>query len=154
MKEIMISIKPKWCAKIANGEKTIEVRKNHPKIEMPFKCYIYCTKGGETIARGISGKYSCLSEDNFINGKVIGEFVCDRIDVWAVHSEYGYICPSRKDWEGAGLSLGELENYGNGKILYGWHISNLKIYDKPKEVSEFGVRLSQVNNWCYVSRET
>ena len=28
MKAIMISIKPKWCAKIMNGEKTIEVRKN------------------------------------------------------------------------------------------------------------------------------
>ena len=44
MKAILISIRPKWVEKIASGEKTIEVRKTRPKIEMPFKCYIYCTK--------------------------------------------------------------------------------------------------------------
>lgn len=39
----MISIRPKWCEKICSGEKTIEVRKTRPKLETPFKCYIYCT---------------------------------------------------------------------------------------------------------------
>jgi predicted transcriptional regulator len=29
MKAIMIAIKPQWCAKIMNGEKTIEVRNEH-----------------------------------------------------------------------------------------------------------------------------
>lgn len=43
MKCVMLSIRPKWCEKIASGEKTIEVRKSAPK-EVPFKCYIYCTK--------------------------------------------------------------------------------------------------------------
>ena len=27
--------------------------------------------------------------------------------------------------------------YGKGKRLYGWHISDLVIYDKPKELSDF-----------------
>ena len=44
MKSVLISIKPKWCELIANGKKTVEVRKSRPKIETPFKCYIYCTK--------------------------------------------------------------------------------------------------------------
>ena len=43
-KAVMISIRPKWCEKIASGEKTIEVRKTRPKLETPFKCYIYCTQ--------------------------------------------------------------------------------------------------------------
>lgn len=43
-KAVMLSILPKWCAKIASGEKTIEVRKTKPKLETPFKCYIYCTQ--------------------------------------------------------------------------------------------------------------
>ena len=67
-KAALISIKPKWCEKIINGDKTIEVRKTRPKLDTPFKCYIYCTQGG--VALGAWGKH----------GKVIGEFTCDRID--------------------------------------------------------------------------
>ena len=48
MTSIMISIKPKYCKLIANGKKTVEVRKTKPKIDVPFKCYIYCTKNKET----------------------------------------------------------------------------------------------------------
>ena len=44
-KAVMLSIRPKWCEKIASGEKTIEVRKTRPKLETPFKCYIYETQG-------------------------------------------------------------------------------------------------------------
>lgn len=51
MKSIMISIQPKWCAKIESGAKTIEIRKTRPKIETPFKCYIYCTKGKDKGGR-------------------------------------------------------------------------------------------------------
>ena len=42
-KAVLISIRPEWCAKIASGEKTIEVRKTRPKLQTPFKAYIYCT---------------------------------------------------------------------------------------------------------------
>ena len=45
-KAVMLSIRPKWVEKIANGEKTIEVRKTRPKLDTPFKCYIYCTLQG------------------------------------------------------------------------------------------------------------
>ena len=45
-KAVMLSIRPKWVEKIASGEKTIEVRKTRPKLETPFKCYIYCTRCG------------------------------------------------------------------------------------------------------------
>lgn len=42
-KSVLISINPKWCELIASGKKTVEVRKTRPKLETPFKCYIYCT---------------------------------------------------------------------------------------------------------------
>lgn len=48
MKSVLISIRPEWCAKIASGEKTVEVRKTRPKMNPPFKCYIYCTKLRQT----------------------------------------------------------------------------------------------------------
>ena len=49
MKSILISIKPKWVAKILNGEKTIEMRKTMPKSDLPIDVYIYCTKDRENL---------------------------------------------------------------------------------------------------------
>lgn len=48
-KAVLISIRPEWCEKIVNGRKTIEVRKTRPKMDTPFKCYIYCTKPEEKL---------------------------------------------------------------------------------------------------------
>lgn len=90
MKSVMLSIKPKYCELIASGQKTIEVRKTKPKIETPFKCYIYCTK--EFYRKGdgyFQGKYC---------GKIIGEFVCDEI--------YQYTTCDAKD--GVDISDGEM----------------------------------------------
>ena len=44
-KAVLISIRPEWVSRILCGEKTVEVRKSRPRLEAPFKCYIYCTKG-------------------------------------------------------------------------------------------------------------
>lgn len=74
MKSVLISIRPKWCEKIASGKKTIEVRKSRPKIETPFKCYIYMSQGDLKDL----GSYSEWIYKNRM--KVIGEFVCDRIE--------------------------------------------------------------------------
>jgi predicted transcriptional regulator len=46
-KAVVLSIRPKWCEKIAIGEKTIEVRKTRPKLDTPFKAYIYCSQGND-----------------------------------------------------------------------------------------------------------
>ena len=48
-KAVLISIRPEWCEKIMTGQKTIEVRKTRPKMDPPFKCYIYCTKPEEKL---------------------------------------------------------------------------------------------------------
>jgi predicted transcriptional regulator len=134
MKSVLISIQPKWCELIANGEKTIEVRKTKPKLETPFKCYIYCTK---------DKNFTFLTDNGFQythigNGKVIGEFVCDRINFVR---NYGDMVDSY-DCIASCLSAHEIIEYakdknGNFVYTYGWHISNLVIYDKPRELSEF-----------------
>lgn len=123
MKSVMINIKPKWCELIASGKKTVEVRKTRPKIETPFKCYIYQTVDGRTNSVDIL-------ENNL--GKVIGEFICESI------LSFDLIAPSKEFLEKqACLSYEDMLNYAQGKTLYGWHISDLVIYDKPKELSEF-----------------
>lgn len=122
-KAVLISIKPKWCSLIASGKKTIEVRKTRPKIELPFKCYIYETRGDEKAG---NAEYHYVKKGNG-RGKVIGEFVCHNIfPVWP-----GYI-------GGDCLTFAEQEDYlgANGRG-WGWAISDLVIYDKPKELSEF-----------------
>lgn len=188
MKSVLISIQPKWCELIASGKKTIEVRKSAPKIETPFKCYIYCTEsdvhscfmvgGGEAkLIHCCNYKTAICVGGEVGNGKVIGEFVCDRVDeysceFWDDTPDYmsknhpmekiqvvDYIDDEDPDWKeyayvtgnevenpddcdlckNACLTYAEIRNYvGIGdKTFYAWNISDLKIYDKPKELGEF-----------------
>ncbi len=151
MKSVLISIKPKWCELIASGKKIIEIRKTKPKIDAPFKCYIYCTKD-KNISFWTGKRYSYADDrshnlfDVCGNGKVIGEFVCDRIRPIAI---LAHIMVSTVDCIHSCLPACEILEYADGKTVYGWHISNLKIYDKPKELSEFGIKRSP-QSWCYV----
>lgn len=144
-KAVLISIRPKWCELIASGKKTVEVRKTAPKIPTPFKCYIYCTKfqpGDPDSIINLKGRTSFFMPKG---GAVIGEFVCDGIQkltyrddgehqyyqwldapVWAFFLEHS-----------ACLTHEQIKNYLLGKMGYGWHISDLVIYDVPKQLSDF-----------------
>lgn len=118
-KAVLIAIRPEWCEKIVSGEKTIEVRKTRPKLEAPFKCYIYCTKGAKNR----------LAESQM---KIIGEFTCDSITDWPDDS------PPPIPLKNCCMTYSEIRRYGGTtETLYLWHISDLKIYDKPKELGEF-----------------
>ena len=125
MKAMLISINPKWCELIASGKKTVEVRKTRPKLEAPFKCYIYRTLP----------KYGDWNDKD---GKVIGEFVCDGIYYWG----YTWLPDMMHIQDMSRLSCvsdDDLLKYSNGAKdkLYGWHISDLVIYDRPKELNVF-----------------
>jgi predicted transcriptional regulator len=142
MKSVLISIRPEWVEKIVNGEKTIEVRKSAPK-ELPFKAYIYCTKDRKNLLPIEHGKV--LEKVNFWEntdayygfGRVIGEFICDKVDEYTFsHYEAEYRV-THVEQNAMCLNQPELIHYGKGKPLYGWHITDLKIYDKPKEFSKF-----------------
>ena len=174
-KAVLISIKPTWCAKIASGEKTIEVRKTRPRLNPPFKCYIYCPQSADMLWI-LKERERSLCPDKIAdvfkaakcggayrgNGKVIGEFVCD--DIFERIVRVGAICEPPKycicDWNmdctpldtllaDACLTKDELEKYLDGGVGYGWHISNLKIYDTPRELQEFGVN-RPFQSWGYV----
>ena len=135
-KAVMLSIRPKWVEKIASGKKTIEVRKTRPKLETPFKCYIYCTKPKYEHEDFIRTDYP--KPQFYGGGKVIGEFTCDRIFPINVFDNGGIQNWFFEHMERSCLTYEELADYiGNGRTGHGWHISNLKIYDTPKELSEF-----------------
>ena len=155
-KAVLISIRPKWVEKIANGEKTIEVRKTQPKLDTPFKCYIYCSKakerligilkdGDENYGEIYHGKPVFIKQDEGSvcdmwgnRQKVIGEFTCDRI-VPITYDGGRLWCPTNAAFSPATcLSQAEIIAYiGNKGRCYGWDISDLRIYDTPRELSEF-----------------
>ena len=150
MKSVLLSIKPKYCELIADGRKTIEVRKTKPKLDTPFKCYIYCTKGGlniygngkqyvtdsfEFLKGGAGEAFEETSKFRKWNGKVIGEFVCDKMLPIAI---LAHLMVSTLDCMRACLSAEEIIEYAAGNsYVYGWRISDLKIYDKPRELNKF-----------------
>lgn len=133
MKSVLISIQPKWCELIASGKKTVEVRKTIPKLETPFRCYIYETRA--KCDRPIMLDFGVL--DFHGRGQVIGEFVCDKVlDICIEMSKpddlkgYPFPCTCLTDKD-------IMQYLGNGKTGYGWHISDLVIYDKPKDLDYF-----------------
>ena len=157
MKSVLISIRPQWVEKIVSGKKTIEVRKTAPK-EVPFKAYIYCSKdnANEIVLlkndknRFIFGDYRNADGHFYTiaNGKVIGEFVCDEVEEfheWELSPQGKFAEFEEERLEkflsATCLSISEVVRYRENlpyyKQLYGWHISDLKIYDEPKELSEF-----------------
>ena len=132
----MISIQPKWCELIALGKKTVEVRKTRPKIEPPFKVYIYCTIGD-------GAKGDILPQSRVTCGKVIGEFVCDDITkILNFITHFGVEgrseCELNTIAQASCLDYMDMLGYlGTEKDGYAWHISDLVIYDQPKNLSEF-----------------
>ena len=135
MKSVLISIQPKWCELIANGKKTIEVRKTRPKIETPFKSYIYQTK-----AKQVEHCDGC-DRTYYGCGKVIGEFVCDRIyEIKNLGGSFmigNDIALTNRIARESCLEFPDLRAYLRDKNGYAWHISELKIYDKPRDLGEF-----------------
>ena len=133
MKSVLISILPNWVEKICSGEKTIEVRRTRPNIETPFKVYIYQTK-----KRWIYKLLPWLKERQ---AKVIGEFVCDKVDK-IVLTARGYminndIAYTNKVARESCLYFDDLQKYLGENVGYAWHISDLKIYDEPKNLLKF-----------------
>ena len=145
MKAILMSIQPQWCEKIASGEKTVEVRKTVPKLKTPFKVYMYCTEKGKYLYRCRVDKNRLAVPERW-NGKVIGEFVCDWVKEITPHCDINgcinqYIHKYPAILGDDCLSFEQMKAYLGNKKGFDWHISDVKIYDKPKELCEF-------KPWC------
>ena len=175
MKSILLSIKPKWCAKIMNGVKTIEVRKNTPKCDLPIDVYIYCTKENDLgRINDFPNKYfvDCVETpqdfkkmDSAYNGKgkVVAKFTLNKVDKYVNGCNVAKKYPTFNDFEKiltpACIYTDELENYCEDLSFYAWHISNLVIFDEPKYLCDFwntkkGVFCCPLTkapqNYCYI----
>ncbi len=146
MKSVLISIQPKWCHRIIDGEKKIEVRKTKPKLATPFKVYIYCSAGSYDWRKDIwaTAYFPPNGECTNMSQMVIGEFVCDCIiDI----KPFGFDDIAEFEKQTC-LTSADIVKYLNGFYGYGWHISDLKIYEKPKELSDFYVHKYDRRDYC------
>ena len=188
MKAILISIKPKWCAKIMNGDKTIEVRKGTALYKAIQKLideygfaefYVYCTKdekqglvwdnNGKGLVNSKLFPYSKGSPEHkrLINGKVIFKFRCYKVEELFIKYGVGWQTKTIKGKEQVEkltqLSVFQLFEYCGRKTNTAIHISDLEIFDKPKELSEFSTivkpykptyRLTKApQSWQYIDIE-
>lgn len=144
MKSVLISIRPKWCELIAAGKKTVEVRKTRPQLAPPFKVYIYCT--ADAVKHIVFDEYGDRQIE-LVPQSVIGEFVCDKVFLWNrdIHDEDTITLEEASEL--SCLSEKALLKYADG-YFYGWHISDLVIYDKPKALSAYGTK-----HKCNLSRK-
>lgn len=177
MKSVMKSVSPQICEKVASGDCTMLVSKTAPKCGAPFKGYICATKAKKWFHSGIiltsnellwlsSGKIKMCDglelwadgEDyQCVNGKVIGEFICDKVIKtcgWRLRGNTQQCAKRTTDEEAfpelACLTIDEIVKYAGSenREVCGWHISDLKIYGKPKELREFR-GLCKVNTACH-----
>lgn len=160
MKAILLSIRPEWCDLIIRGQKTLEVRRTRPKLETPFRVYVYCTKCPQHIIT-IFKDGEEIADDEIHNGKpvfvkcdkylpedirnktqtVIGEFICDGIENVAFPYPAYQNKLDPKLILKSGMSYIQLHRYASsGKTrvdLFFWHISNFKLYEEPVKLKDF-----------------
>lgn len=135
MREVLISIQPKWVSPITLGKKTVECRKNKPNCEAPFKCYIYCSAKDYDEVFGVDKFMHKVFLNGKGKGKVIGHFICDKILKFP-HDPYDPAFSETADLSCVGIE-GLSEYLGHKDYGYGWHITDLVVYEEPRYLSEF-----------------
>ena len=125
MKSVLMSINSIHNVNIEKGLKTSELRTLPPKLDPPFKVYVY--------ESGPLGRH-----------KVVSEWICSDMITWRMC--VGIPAHLVKD---ACVSSDYIWKYSNGgyKNITEMKISELVIYDKPKDLSDFYKR-------CYSGCDT
>lgn len=134
---VMLSVRPEWSDLILLGEKKVECRKSWPKkIKPPFRVYQY-----ETAASGGAGA-------------VVAEWTCKMICAVLTYPEYFNKYPlfHEKAIREARMTDDEVESYGKGRTVGGLVISDMKVYDAPRPLSDFGLERPP-QSWCYVKKK-
>lgn len=120
----------------------ITLREMHnPNRTVNIEPHSSCVLNGKVIAKFTLRKVEEIEDsvDISFDGEGDCEFQTESLAPWELREE-------------SCLSERKLEDYiGEGKA-YAWHISDLVIFDKPKELSEFGVKRAP-QSWQYIEIE-
>lgn len=156
---VLLSVRPKWASLIAIGDKGAEARKSKPKLETPFRCFLYCTSiksvNLDEYARIHAMTGGRIDE---WQGRVFGEFTCEVIEEITKRNRkekrtVHHIIDGDLAEKVLCMPLDELWAYSKDSDLYIWHISDLKVYEDPRPLSDFVCRKPlkmPPQSWCYV----
>ena len=183
MKAIMISDKPKWCALMMNGDKTVEVRKESVGKAVQklidengyADIYVYCSKDDDLgcIKKISKDKYVCgkdfdIKDFNYLasgyngKGKVVFKFRCYKVEEIKNNLAMRFFTESANEKEllkKSCLNSDQLFWYLAPQELkvkccgYAIHISDLEIFDKPKELSEFNHWTDKKIQWYSIGEK-
>lgn len=133
--KVLASLKPYYYYLIGEKIKTLEIRKSDLK-NLPQDVLFYMSKDEKSFAK-IPKEFQEKYRKHF--GKVGIEFICDKSICLDYYPQDYTGMPgkfSEMICKESCLSYDEIMAYKKEKLAYGWHISNLKVYDKPRELSE------------------
>ena len=145
-KAVLASLKPYFYYLVGEGIKGVEVRKTFPKAEDWNKdTFFYMSRDEKSFAK-IPKEFQEKYRKHF--GKVGLRFVCDRI-VDIPYSQYFvdyYHTMPQDDLEATCLCMGYIDEYLLSKDGYGWHITDLVVYDEPRELRDFQLPCDHEND--------
>lgn len=169
---ILASTQSIWLEKILNGKKNREMRRTKPQCELPIDVYLYCAKAksrSEQLVRCLDDVWRVIGcadgwvfdkDPNSFNGKVVGKFTLKTIE------SVGFDWQTFMETEGEirkfnftdeqltklCMSVDEANKYAlqnTKKDVQLWHIDDLVIFDKPKELCDFHPYFPKLERWCH-----
>lgn len=127
MKIVLMSIQAEHNGNIEKGLKKSELRTKAPKIDKPFKVLTY--------ESGLNGRR-----------KVVNEWICKDVTTWLMYM--GLPAHLSKVACVSNEYIWEYCNRGH-KNIDEMKITDLVIYDTPKDLSEYGLSRPP-QSWCYI----
>lgn len=115
-----------------------------------IKCLIYCTKAKPNLykpfeydcfeqdeaSRFYLSKIPMLKEDTLLNGKIVAQFDCEKVEIFTLDYR-GDKEQNKRISKDSCVSIEDLIEYQkDNHFLNAIHISNLDIFDKPKELAK------------------
>lgn len=122
-RSIIISINPEHVENIINGTKKFEYRTKAAKYDVG-RIIIYETTPIKKVVAEV---------------EIIGVLTMSPNQLWKETSEQ------------SGISKGYFDTYfKNRKVAYAYRLGKIKVYDKPRELNEFGLRFAP-QSFAYVN---
>lgn len=167
MKQLLITVPSERAFKILNGLQTLELRTYVPKNYQGWVNLCVAKKEPKLCSLTFVGRKFYMLKDqiahftffsdvadedlNFLNGKVVARFWFDEYEEYGNTDLYSYTYMHRieKLLKNACITSDKLygyikkvkpeeeTKYRKYHPFYAWHIKNLEIFDKPKELRVF-----------------
>lgn len=125
-----------------------------------MKLLLYCTKKKPNLNKLYGKNWFYFGEkltdlDVKLNGKIVAQCDCEKIDNITYNGWWNCYANSEEinydtffDEINTCLTQEQISKYLKNGVGYALHLSNLEVFDVPKELSDFGVRKAP-QNMCY-----